>query len=81
LAGRSAAGKVEWLEAPKELSSLNLIPAATARLKREDGQAIAEYALVLAAASIVLIGVLTASGLTDEFETLAESVVAALFPD
>jgi Flp pilus assembly pilin Flp len=63
----------------RELTPLNRIRAARPRLRHEDGQAIVEYAFVIAGASIVLIGVLISSGLTDEFTELANSIVAALF--
>ena len=47
------------------------------RLRREDGQAIVEYAMVLGLVSIVLIGVIALTGLADDFETLVQNI----FPD
>jgi Flp pilus assembly pilin Flp len=59
----------------------NLTPPPPPRLRREDGQTIAEYAIVLGVVSIVLIGVITASDLSENFQALAEAIVDLLFPD
>jgi Flp pilus assembly pilin Flp len=56
-------------------------PPIMPRLKREDGQTVAEYALVLGVVSLVLIGVLVASGLTEDFQELVEAIVDLLFPE
>jgi Flp pilus assembly pilin Flp len=57
---------------------LNVIHALTARLKREEGQTIIEYGMVLGGISIVLIGLFVATGLTDEFTTLVNNIAAEL---
>jgi len=49
-----------------------------ARLKREEGQTIIEYGMVLGGISIVLIGLFVATGLTDEFQTLVDNIAAQL---
>jgi Flp pilus assembly pilin Flp len=56
----------------------NLIQALTARLRREEGQTIIEYGMVLGGISIVLIGLFVATGLTDEFTTLVNNIAAQL---
>jgi Flp pilus assembly pilin Flp len=55
------------------------IPSLVSRLGDEDGQTIVEYAFVIGGVSIVLIGIVIASGLADDFTTLVESIVASLF--
>jgi Flp pilus assembly pilin Flp len=57
---------------------LNLIHALAARLKREEGQTIIEYGMVLGGISIVLIGLFVATGLADEFTTLVNNIAAEL---
>jgi Flp pilus assembly pilin Flp len=57
---------------------LNLIQALTSRLKREEGQTIIEYGMVLGGISIVLIGLFVATGLTDEFTTLVNNIANEL---
>jgi Flp pilus assembly pilin Flp len=57
---------------------LNLIQALTARLKREEGQAIVEYALVIGGVSLVLIGVLVTSGLSGEFTELVGRIASTM---
>ena len=59
---------------------LNLIQELTARLKREDGQTIIEYGMVLGGISIVLIGLFVATGLTDDFTALVDAIAAELTP-
>ena len=56
----------------------NVIQALTARLRREEGQTIIEYGMVLGGISIVLIGLFVATGLTDEFTTLVNNIAAEL---
>jgi Flp pilus assembly pilin Flp len=56
----------------------NLIDALVSRLKREDGQTIIEYGMVLGGISIVLIGLFVATGLSDEFTTLVNNIAAEL---
>ena len=55
-----------------------VIQALTARLRREEGQTIIEYGMVLGGISIVLIGLFVATGLTDEFTTLVNNIAAEL---
>ncbi len=57
---------------------LNLIQALAARLRREEGQTIIEYGMVLGGISIVLIGLFVATGLADEFTTLVNNIAAEL---
>lgn len=58
---------------------LNLIQALMSRLhKREDGQTIVEYGLVLGGVSLVLIGILVASGIGAAFTTLVGNIAAEL---
>jgi Flp pilus assembly pilin Flp len=57
---------------------LNLIHALSARIKREDGQTIVEYALVLGGVSLVLIAALVASGLDTEFTELVANIAEAM---
>ncbi len=47
------------------------------RLKREDGQAIVEYGMVIAGISLVLIALVIVSGLDNEFTTLVDNIEAA----
>jgi Flp pilus assembly pilin Flp len=55
----------------------NSIPSLMRLLRRDDGQTIVEYGLVLGTLSLVLIGVLVVTGLTDDFQTLVDKI----FPD
>jgi len=57
---------------------LNLIQDLAARLRREEGQTIIEYGMVLGGISIVLIGLFVATGLSDEFTTLVNNIAAEL---
>jgi Flp pilus assembly pilin Flp len=57
---------------------MNLIQRLMARIQREDGQTIVEYALVLGGVSLVLIGALVAAGLDTEFETLVGNIADAM---
>jgi Flp pilus assembly pilin Flp len=47
------------------------------RLRRDDGQAIVEYAMILAGISLVLIALVIVDGLDDAFTTLVENIEAA----
>jgi Flp pilus assembly pilin Flp len=70
-----------WAEAHlrKEVNHLlNVIQALAARLRREEGQTIIEYGMVLGGISIVLIGLFVATGLSDEFTTLVNNIAAQL---
>jgi Flp pilus assembly pilin Flp len=50
-------------------------------LKREDGQTIVEYALVLGGISLVMITLLIVAGLVPVFEALIDDIEAAIdFP-
>jgi Flp pilus assembly pilin Flp len=60
---------------------LKPIPPVVPSLRREDGQTIVEYATVLGVVSLMLIGVIATSGLTDDFQALAEAVVDSIFAD
>jgi len=57
---------------------LNLIMRLKARIQREDGQTIVEYALVLGGVSLVLLAALVASGLDTQFETLVGNIADAM---
>jgi Flp pilus assembly pilin Flp len=57
---------------------LNLIQRLTARIQREEGQTIVEYALVLGGVSLVLITALVTAGLGDEFSTLVDNIAEAM---
>jgi Flp pilus assembly pilin Flp len=57
---------------------LNLIQRLMARIQREDGQTIVEYALVLGGVSLVLLAALVASGLDDQFTTLVGNIADAM---
>ena len=58
---------------------LNLIQALMCRLhKREDGQTIVEYGLVLGGVSLVLIAILVTSGIAGAFTTLVGNIVTEL---
>jgi Flp pilus assembly pilin Flp len=59
---------------------LNLIQALTLRLKREEGQTIVEYGLIIGGVSLVLIGLLMVTGLSDAFSTLVTDVAAQMNP-
>jgi Flp pilus assembly pilin Flp len=70
-----ACKRLSW----KEVNPLlNLIQALAARLRREEGQTIIEYGMVLGGISIVLIGLFVATGLSDEFTTLVNNIAAQL---
>lgn len=47
-------------------------------LKREDGQTIVEYALIIGGISLVLITLLLVTGLVPVFEQLFEEIEAAI---
>jgi Flp pilus assembly pilin Flp len=47
------------------------------RLRREDGQAIVEYGMVIATISLLLISFVVVAGLGDEFTTLVDNIEAA----
>jgi Flp pilus assembly pilin Flp len=50
-------------------------------LKREDGQAIVEYSLILGTISLLLITLLIVTGLVPTFEELIDDIEAAIdFP-
>ena len=59
---------------------LNLIQALTLRLKREEGQTIVEYGLIIGGVSLVLIGLLMVTGLSDAFTNLVTDVAAQMDP-
>lgn len=65
--------------ARKEVNNLlNPIHAMASRLRREEGQTIIEYGMVLGGISIVLIGLFVATGLADEFTTLVTNIANEL---
>jgi Flp pilus assembly pilin Flp len=47
------------------------------RLRRDDGQTIVEYGMVLAGVSLLLITLVVISGLDDAFTTLVDNIAAA----
>jgi Flp pilus assembly pilin Flp len=57
---------------------LNLIQILTARLKREEGQTIVEYGLVIGGISLVLIALIAVGGLDTVFTTLIDNIEAAM---
>ena len=62
---------------------LNLIQALVARLdvdrlKREEGQTIVEYGLVIGGISLVLIALIAVGGLDTVFTTLIDNIEAAM---
>jgi Flp pilus assembly pilin Flp len=57
---------------------LNLIQILAARLKREEGQTIVEYGLVIGGISLVLIALIAVGGLDDVFTTLIDNIEAAM---
>ena len=57
---------------------LNVIQALAARIKREEGQTVVEYALVLGGVSLVLLAALVAAGLEGEFTTLVDNIAEAM---
>lgn len=59
---------------------LNLIQTLVARLKREEGQTIVEYGLVIGGVSLVLIGLLVTTGLGPAFTDLVNNVIDAMNP-
>ena len=76
---RSTFDHLQSSTARKEVNLLlNVIQALSAqiasRIKREEGQTIVEYALVLGGVSLVLIVALVEAGLGDEFTTLVSNI-------
>jgi Flp pilus assembly pilin Flp len=57
---------------------LNLIHALTARLKREEGQTIVEYGLVIGGISLVLITLFIVADLGAVFDTLIDNIEDAM---
>jgi Flp pilus assembly pilin Flp len=57
---------------------LNMIQALTARLKREEGQTIVEYGLVIGGISLVLITLFIVADLGAVFTTLIDNIEAAM---
>jgi Flp pilus assembly pilin Flp len=57
---------------------LNLIQALAARLKREEGQTIVEYGLVIGGISLVLITLFIVTELGAVFTTLIDNIEAAM---
>jgi Flp pilus assembly pilin Flp len=57
---------------------LNVIQALVARMKREEGQTVVEYALVLGGVSLVLLAALVGAGLEDEFTDLVANIAEAM---
>ena len=57
---------------------LNLIQALTERLKREEGQTIVEYGLVIGGISLALIALITVTGLGDVFTQLIDDIATAM---
>jgi Flp pilus assembly pilin Flp len=57
---------------------LNLIEAFVARLKREEGQTIVEYGLVIGGISLVLIGLFVVAGLQGVFAQLITDIKTAM---
>ena len=65
--------------ARKEVNHLlNLIQILAARLKREEGQTIVEYGLVIGGISLVLIALIAVGGLDTVFTTLIDNIEAAM---
>ena len=56
---------------------LNRVPQLRAKLQREDGQTIIEYAFVAGGVSVVLLAAFVATGILDDFAALLNE----LFPD
>ena len=52
----------------------------TSRMRREEGQTIVEYALVLGGVSLALIIALVAAGLDDSFATLVGNIADEMDP-
>jgi Flp pilus assembly pilin Flp len=59
---------------------LNLIQGLVARVKREEGQTIVEYGLVIGSISLVLIVLFVTTGLTGAFAALVTAISNALTP-
>ncbi len=59
---------------------LNLIQILTARLKREEGQTIVEYGLVIGGISLVLITLFIVTDLGNEFTTLITNIGDTMNP-
>ena len=57
---------------------LNVIHALVARFKREEGQTVVEYALVLGGVSLILLAALVGAGLEDEFGELVTDIATAM---
>ena len=55
------------------------IAKAFARIRREDGQALAEYALILALVAVVCIGALTVLGtsISDQLSAISTAIAGA----
>jgi Flp pilus assembly pilin Flp len=67
--------------ARKEVNHLlNLIQALAARLKREEGQTIVEYGLVIGGISLVLITLFIVTDLGGEFTTLIQNIGDTMNP-
>ena len=60
-----------------EVPLLNRVPQLRAKLQREDGQTIIEYAFVAGGVSVVLLAAFVATGILDDFAAL----LGELFPD
>ena len=61
---------------------LNVIQALITRLKREEGQTIVEYGLVIGGISLVLISLFVVTGIGPAFTELVSDIVNAMdFPD
>jgi Flp pilus assembly pilin Flp len=60
---------------------LNLIQALAARLKREEGQTIVEYGLVIGGISLVLITLFIVTDLGGEFTTLITNIGDTMNPE
>jgi Flp pilus assembly pilin Flp len=61
---------------------LNVIQALISRLKREEGQTIVEYGLVIGGISLVLISLFVVTGIGPAFTELVADIVDAMdFPD
>jgi Flp pilus assembly pilin Flp len=59
---------------------LNLIQVLAARLKREEGQTIVEYGLVIGGLSLVLIAAFIVTPLGTEFTTLVTNIGNTMNP-
>jgi Flp pilus assembly pilin Flp len=59
---------------------LNRVPLLRARLAREDGQTIIEYAIVIGTVSLALIIVLVGSGIIEAFDELVGELTPLIDP-